>query len=118
MNLVENITEQYDQVISLEFSRGLVQLNLIYSEVVGMWRMNVTFTRADSNEPERPINGVKLALSTTHFQHRNWPFDFAVVDTTGTGVDPYAANDFAIGRCELYFVTPKEMILIRGVDVR
>jgi len=118
MNIVENITSEYIQNHTLEFSRGLVNLTLVYEKSVQMWKMNVTYTRKDNTEPQPPIYGVKLALSTTHFKHRNWPFDFAVVDTTGSGVDPFREDDFERGRCELYFITPSEMIEIRGVDVR
>ncbi len=118
MNLVENITSDYNQNFSLEFSRGLVEVNLIYCQVVQMWKMNVNYTRSDNLKVERPINGVKLSLSTLHFRHRNWPFDFAVVDNSGFGVDPYSSDDFSTGRCELYLITPTEMIEIRGSDVR
>lgn len=117
MNIVENITSEYIQNHALEFSRGLVNLTLIYEKPVQMWKMNVTYTRLD-DAVQPAINGVKLALSTVHFIHRNWPFDFAVVDTTGSGVDPYRDDDFETGRCELYFITPDEMIKIRGVDVQ
>lgn len=118
MNIIDNITSEFIQKHTLEFSRGLIELTLIFEQSVAMWKMNVTYTRADDTESQRPINGVKLALSTVHFIHRNWPFDFAVVDTTANGVDPYRADDFETGRCELYLITPDEMIKIRGVDVQ
>lgn len=118
MNIIENITSEYIQSHSLEFDRGFVNLQLIYESNVQMWKMNVTYTRQDDTEPQRTIYGVKLALSTVHFIHRGWPFDFTVVDTTNNGTDPYRADDFETGRCELYFITPSEMIQIRGADVQ
>ncbi|AGH07340.1 hypothetical protein VPGG_00023 [Vibrio phage VBM1] len=118
MNLVENITSEYIQTHALEFSRGFAVLTLIYEQAVQMWKMNVVYTRAGDEEPQPPIYGVKLALSTTHIKHRNWPFDFTVIDTTNNGMDPYRADDFEAGRCELYFITPEEMIQVRGVDVQ
>lgn len=118
MNIIENITSEYNQDHFLEFSRGFALVKLIFHAPVQMWTMNVTYTRAGDESPQRPINGVKLSLSTTHIKHRNWPFDFTVIDTTGNGVDPFRADDFESGRCELYFITPDEMIQIRGVDVQ
>lgn len=121
MNIIRNITsaeESAEQRHFLEFSRGSVELILIYEAAVQMWKMNVTYTRSGDTTAQRPIYGVKLANVTTHFKHRNWPFDFSVVDTSGNGVDPFRADDFSTGRSELYFVTPAEMIDIRGVDVQ
>lgn len=118
MNKVENITSEYLQTHTLEFSRGVAVVELKYHSVVQIWTMNITYTRADEDTPQRPINGVKLSLSTTHIKHRNWPFDFTVVDTSETGVDPFRSDDFESGRCELYFITPSEMIQVRGVDVQ
>lgn len=118
MNIINNITSEFIQNHTLEFERGLIELTLIFEQSVQMWKMNVSYTRTDDQEPQRPANGVKLALSTVHFIYRNWPFDFAVVDTTNNGVDPFRSDDFETGRCELYFITPNEMIEIRGVDVR
>lgn len=118
MNIINNITSDPRQSLFLEFSRGSVNLFLIHDSTTQMWRMNVTYTRKDDTEAQPPINGVKLANGTTHFKHRNWPFDFCVKDTTGNGVDPFRIDDFEVGRCILYFITPEEMIEIRGVDVQ
>lgn len=80
--------------------------------------MNIEYTKEDEQKSEPPIYGVKMALGVTHIRHRNWPFDFAVIDTTGEGIDPFRVDDFTTGRCELYFVTPEEMITLRGADVQ
>ena len=117
MNIINNITSSPRQNHFLEFSRGSVDLQLIFDPAVTMWRMNVTFTRAGDTEAQPTIYSVKLANLTTHFTHRNWPFDFAVEDTTGNGVDPFRVDDFETGRSKLYFLTPDDMIRIRGVDV-
>lgn len=118
MNIINNITSDASQRHFLEFDRGSIELELFFLPAVQMWKMNVTYTRAGDTEAQRSIYGVKLANATTHFKHRNWPFDFAVVDTSGNGVDPFRLDDFSTGRSELYFVTPTEMIQIRGVDVQ
>ena len=118
MHIINNITAEFIQSHTLEFSRGLIELTLKYEKSVQIWKADVLYTRTDDSIAQPAIYGVKLALSTTHFKHRNWPFDFAVVDTTGNGADPYRADDFETGRCQLYLITPTEMIKIRGVDVQ
>ena len=118
MNIIENITADAIQNHFLEFSRGSIELQLLFEQSVQIWKMNVTYTNIDDSEPQPTTYGVKLTTGTTHIKHRNYPFDFAVIDTTNQGVDPYRIDDFERGRCKLYFITPDEMIRIRGVDVR
>lgn len=118
MNIIRNITADARQRHFLEFERGSIELELIFLPAVQMWKMDVTYTRSGDTQAQPPIYGVKLANATSHFKHRNWPFDFCVVDTSGNGVDPFRLDDFSTGRSELYFVTPAEMISIRGVDVQ
>lgn len=115
---VQNINSEPRQRNILEFSRGSIELIMIFIPTKQFWRIDVTYTRSGDDESQPTIYGVKLANGTTHFKHRNWPFDFAVVDTTGNGVDPFRIDDFETGRSVLYFVSPEEMIEIRGVDVQ
>ena len=118
MNIINNITADARQRHFLEFERGSIELVLVFLPSVQIWKMDVTYTRTGDTVAQSPIYGVKLANATTHFKHRNWPFDFNVVDTSSNGVDPFRIDDFSTGRSELYFVTPLEMIQIRGVDVQ
>jgi len=118
MNFIEKINDEPIQTHTLEFSRGVIDLKLRFLPVVQIWMMDVTYTKADNDQPEPTIYSVKLALANTHVRHRNWPFDFAVIDTSGEGIDPFRIDDFSNGRCEMYFVTPEEMIELRGADVQ
>lgn len=110
MNQISNITDESIQRHVLIFDRGEAVVILRHLPTVEMWKMRVEYN-GDY------IDGVKLSLGTLHFRHKNWPFDIAVLATDNTGIDPYRTGDFASGRCELYMVTPEEMIEIRGGDV-
>lgn len=116
MQEIINISDEPIQTHQLEFTRGLVLMRLEYNAISQAWFMSLNYTDENSVQ-RRPINGVKLSLSTLHFKHRNWPFDIAINDTTGLGVDPYNLQDLSTGRCEISFITPDEMILLRGVNV-
>lgn len=110
MDLIANITSETEQRHILLFDRGEATIIIRYLPVVEMWKMRVEF-RGDY------IDGIKLSLGTLHFRHKNWPFDIMAKAVDGSGIDPYRADDFSSGRCELYMVTPDEMIEIRGGDV-
>lgn len=110
MDIISNITDEALQRHTINFERGEVVITLWHLPAVEMWKSRVEY-RNDY------IDGVKLSLGNLHFRHKNWPFDLAVLCTDKSGIDPYRADDFSMGRCELYFVTPEEMIWIRGGDV-
>lgn len=110
MDLITNITDEPIQRHVLLFDRGEAVIFIRHLPTVEMWKMRVEY-RDDF------IEGVKLSLGALHFRHKGWPFDIALLATDSSGIDPYRADDFASGRCELYMVTPDEMIEIRGGDV-
>ncbi|EOV4146602.1 hypothetical protein ACONX0_004468 [Yersinia enterocolitica] len=110
MDLITNITDEPIQRYVLLFDRGEAIVIIRHLPTVEMWKMRVEY-RGDF------IDGVKLSLGALHFRHKNWPFDIALFCTDNSGIDPYRADDFASGRCEIYMVTPDEMIEIRGGDV-
>lgn len=110
MDLITNVTDEPIQRHVLLFERGEAAIIIRHLPTVEMWKMRVEYNGSH-------IDGVKLSLGALHFRHKNWPFDIAVLATDNSGIDPYRADDFASGRCELYFVTPDEMIEIRGGDV-
>ena len=96
MDQITNVTDEPIQRHVLIFDRGEAVVTLRYLPTVEMWKMRVEYN-GDY------IDGVKLSLGTLHFRHKNWPFD--------------RADDFLTGRCNLYILTPEEMIEIRGGDV-
>jgi len=110
MDLITNITDEPIQRHVLLFERGEAVIVIRHLPTVEMWKMRVEYNGGY-------IDGVKLSLGNIHFRHKNWPFDIAVLATDRSGIDPYRADDFSTGRCELYMVTPEEMIDIRGGDV-
>ena len=110
MDQIDNITDEPIQRHILLFDRGEAVMTIRHLAAVEMWKMRVEFN-GDY------IDGVKLSLGVLHFRHKNWPFDIALLATDGSGIDPYRADDFASGRCQMYLVTPEEIIEIRGGDV-
>lgn len=110
MDKISNVTDEPIQRHVLLFERGEAVVTLRHLPTVEMWKMRVEYL-------DDFIDGVKLSLGALHFRHKNWPFDIALLCTDNSGIDPYRADDFASGRCELYMVTPDEMIEIRGGDV-
>ncbi len=111
MNQITNVTDEPIQRHVLIFDRGEAVVTLRHLPTVEMWKMRVEYN-GDY------IDGVKLSLGTLHFRHKNWPFDIAVIATDNAGIDPYRADDFLTGRCNLYMLTPEEMIDIRGETCR
>ncbi|EKN5984137.1 hypothetical protein ACJQ62_001525 [Yersinia enterocolitica] len=110
MDLITNITDEPIQRHVLLFDRGEAVIIIRHLPTVEIWKIRVEY-QGDF------IDGVKLSLGALHFRHKNWPFDIALLCTDNSGIDPHRADDFASGRCELYMVTPEEMIEIRGGDV-
>lgn len=110
MDLIANISDEPYQRHVLLFERGEAVMTIRHLPPVEMWKMRMEYN-GDF------IDGVKLSLGTLHFRHKNWPFDIAILTTDNSGIDPYRVDDFSTGRCEMYLVTPEEMIEVRGGDV-
>lgn len=107
---VENITADPHQRHTLLTDAGQVVIVLRFLPVVQIWVMDV-------EHEGRAQRGVKLSASVLHIRSFNFPFDFTVVLTDDTGIDPFRRDDFETGRCELYFVTPAEMVDLRGLEL-
>lgn len=107
---VENITADPHQRHTLLTDAGQVVIVLRFLPVVQIWIMDV-------EHEGRAQRGVKLSASVLHIRSFNFPFDFTVVLTDDTGIDPFRRDDFETGRCELYFVTPAEMVDLRGLEL-
>jgi len=83
---------------------------LRFLPAVQIWIMDVSYRGDDQN-------GIKLSAGVHHLRNFNYPFDFTVVLTDDTGIDPFRRDDFETGRCELYYITPAEMEQVRGLEV-
>lgn len=105
-----DITSDAHQAHTLLFIEDEIALELRFLPVVERWFMSVTYKT-------KSALGVAMACSTLHMRSRNFPFDFAVRDTTRTGLDPFRLEDFSSGRCELYLMDEIDMAAIRGVTV-
>jgi len=107
MHKLQNITAQPFQqhTLLLDDSEAVVELR--YLPAVEMWLMNVS-------HGGRVRNGLKLTANVYHLRQYGFPFDFTVLITDGSGLDPFSIDDFANGRCELYYITPGEMQVVRG----
>lgn len=109
--LVQNIDSAAYQRHTLLTEGIEVIVDLRFHSTVGYWT-------ADCYWLDRSVVGVKLAVGCLHFQGANLPFDLAVIDLSGAGIDPFHEDDFASGRCALYLVLPSEMRTVRGLEVQ
>lgn len=108
--LIENITSESDQLHTIIAENAEVTLRLRYQPASEFWSMDVTFNN-------QTIYGVQLSIATLHIRGMNWPFDFVVESNDNSGIPPFKVDDFASGRCSMYFVTRSEMLSVRGLDV-
>lgn len=110
MREIVNITEDANQRHLIALDDGEIVFNLRFYPTVQMWTFDVDFQGKE-------IKGVKLSLGVLHIINQNYPFDFAVTDLSGNGVDPFRVDDFSGGRCKLFILDPIDMEAIRGVPV-
>lgn len=107
---VDNITADPHQHHTLLTEQGQVLLELRFLPAVQIWIMGVEYRG-------KVQRGIKLSANVHHIRGFNYPFDFTVVLTDDSGIDPFRRDDFDTGRCELYFITPEEMEQVRGLEV-
>lgn len=110
MRLIENITDEAHQRHRILFAESEIVLTLRFHSIVQMW----TF---DAEYKDWSIHGQRIVVDSLHILGQNKPFDFAVIDRSGAGVDPFKLDDFSSGRCELYILDADDMREIRGVPV-
>lgn len=106
MHKLQNITDEAYQrhTLLLDDEEAIVELRFL--PAVETWLIDV-------NYKDKKRFGSKLTANSYHLRSYNFPFDFTVLITDDSGLDPFRADDFVTGRCELYFITPEEMRQIR-----
>jgi hypothetical protein len=107
---ITNITNEPHQIHTVLTDDGAVTLTLRFLPAVEIWILSVDYKGILAN-------GVKLSAGVSHLRAFNYPFDVAIVLTDHSGIDPFKADDFSSGRCELYFAGRAEMFKIRGIEV-
>lgn len=107
---ITNITDDPRQRHILLIGDDEIILTLEFYQVTEMWAMSVSWRG-------QTFSGFMLSLGCLHIRSLNWPFDFVVGTTDGSGLGPFRPGDFSDGRCELYFVAADEMMAVRGVAV-
>ena len=108
---LENITSETRQRHFILFEEQEITFELYFLPQVESWFFNVEF-----NGKRR--NGVRCALGTLHITGANYPFDFALTDLSGLGIDPFKADDFEGGRCQIYMLEADDMADYRGQEVQ
>lgn len=109
MHKIQNITDEPFQRHTLLMDDDEAILELRFLPAVEIWVMNVAYKGKERN-------GSKLSANSYHLRSYNFPFDFTVLVTDDSGLDPFRVDDFQTGRCELYYITPEEMKQIRGQE--
>lgn len=110
MRLIENLSSDPDQRHTILFEESEIILRLRFLPVVAEWYY-------DAEYKDWSVKGIKLSLGVLHQQSQNQPFDFAIFDTSKSGLDPFRRDDFADGRIQLYLLEADDMTEIRGQDV-
>lgn len=110
MDRVVNISDEPIQDHHILIDGVLVDIQLRFMPTIQCWFMSIKVG-------EYIMNGVKMSGSTLHIDYMNLPFDFLVIVTDESKLDPFRIDDFVTGRCELYVVTAEEMAQVRGGQV-
>jgi hypothetical protein len=111
MRQVNNITSEPIQLHTLLVDDFEIEVQLRFLPEVQIWLMSVTLN-------SKVIHGIKLSGGVLHMRGYNFPFDFAVEVTDGSGLDPFRIDDFETERCQLFYVTVDEMTDVRGLEVQ
>lgn len=107
MHKLQNITAQPFQQHTLLLDDSEAVIELRYLPAVEIWTLSV-------EHEGRVRTGLKLTANVYHLRTYGFPFDFTVTIADGSGIDPFRVDDFASGRCELHYITPEEMQVVRG----
>lgn len=106
---VKNITDETYQQHSILFEKQSITVELRFLPQVERWMLSASFQG-------RSVTGIFLSLGVLHINNSLFPFDFIVKESSGTGIDPFKADDFT-SRCTLYMLEAQDMIDIRGLPV-
>jgi hypothetical protein len=104
------ITDEPMQMHTIPLEDDSISLHLRFYGLPAFWCFDVKYK-------SKEVKGVKLSLGTLHLESNNLPFDFALEDTSKTGIDPFRMDDFSSGRINIYMLEPAELREIRGYDV-
>jgi hypothetical protein len=107
---VQNITDEPHQRHVILIDDAEVTVVLRFYPTVQIWCVDV-------DAAGRTASGFKLSLGVLHMVSQNFPFDFVVQDTSGTGLDPFKLDDFSTGRCALYMLDAADMEAVRDAPV-
>ena len=110
MKQIENIDNSAHQRHIILFEESEIVLTLRYLPVVEEWIF-------DAEYKDKLATGIRIAVGVPHMVSRGFPFDFAAIDNSGNGLDPFRVNDFSDSRCSLFLLEPDDMLLIRGIGV-
>ena len=111
MRQLTNINNEPIQSFILLVGDEEAMIQLRFYPTIQAWYFNLEFRGI-------PINGIKLSLGVLHINSYNFPFDFIIEDTSGSGIDPFKVDDFQVGRINLYMLTAEEMAAYRGYSVK
>ncbi|MDR0453479.1 MAG: hypothetical protein LBH05_01555 [Deferribacteraceae bacterium] len=100
---INGITNYPMQRHIIPFEKGRVILRLRFYGHHEFWTMGVEYGGKN-------VYGIKLSLGVLHLKNNNYPFDFMIEDTSNTGIDPFMAEDFMIGRINLYMLEAEDLI--------
>lgn len=107
---IQNISAEAHQRHVLLFDESEIELTMRFYPTVEMWTIDVSYKG-------QTATGYKLSADVLHMRSRNFPFDFAVRDLSGLGLDPFRLDDFATGRCAIYMMSADDMETIRDAPV-
>lgn len=110
MRRIEGIGNEGTQQFTVTLLADDIVLLVRYFNVTQCWYVDVTYQG-------RAIKGVKLSVGVLLLKGANLPFELAVTDNSGSGVDPFSLTDFSSERCALYLLEPSEVEEIRGFPV-
>lgn len=107
---IQNLSADALQRHIIAFEESEITLTLRFYPAVKMWAF-------DASYKDWSVQGQKLSLGVLHIRSSNQAFDFWVVDTSGTRLDPYLIDDFSTGRCKLIMFDADDMLELRGGPV-
>ena len=110
MREITNITSDPSQRHIIDLEGNEITLDLRFYPTIQQWSFDVLYK-------DQSVKGVKLSLGVLHINNTNFPFDFAILDASNTGLDPFKSDDFSILRCRLYILDSDDMETFRGVPV-
>lgn len=111
MKQIQNITSEPIQRHTIVFEESGITLTLRFYPRTQIWCFDAEFL-------DNAVYGIKLSVGALHIVSQNFPFDFAVLDLSNNGIDPFLTSDFIDGRCRLYMLEPDDMVEARnGAEV-